>query len=219
MSQVLLSLWNNRSYYCSSRSLCHPRYDHYGQKPLCLCSISSYGLRSFMDRQCQMNADRNPCLNGGICFIKHQHSSLIDAFICQCPKSHFGSKCQYHSGSIEINYDSQNQSANRFHEQMRATVIQLFDFSGYEELILKKQVLYKNYLPSHSIIVYQSINDSFSSVVYEFKCSHIVDFDFSAWYSELLSSYIWYFSTAQWNTSKYALYIDLRELFNTKILW
>ncbi|CAF5222641.1 unnamed protein product, partial [Rotaria magnacalcarata] len=59
--------------------------------------MNSYGPRCFIDRLCQMKIGRNPCQNGGTCLTKYQHYNLIDAYICQCPKSYFGPICQYRS--------------------------------------------------------------------------------------------------------------------------
>ncbi|CAF2143827.1 unnamed protein product [Rotaria magnacalcarata] len=143
--------------YCSPTSLCRPQYDHYGQKPLCICSMNSYGSRCFMDRQCQMKIGQNSCQNGAICFTKYQHYNLIDAYICQCPKSYFGPTCQHRSGAIEISYDNENQSVTLSGDQISATVIQLFDISDREELNLKKQVLYKDSLPSRLLITSESV--------------------------------------------------------------
>jgi len=94
-----------------------------------------------------MKIGQNPCQNGGICFKKSQHYNLTDDYICKCLKSYYGSICQYRSGSIEISYDSENVTLSG--DQISATVIQLFDINGREELNLKKQVLYKDSLPSH----------------------------------------------------------------------
>ncbi|CAF5085464.1 unnamed protein product, partial [Rotaria sp. Silwood1] len=138
--------------YCSPTSVCRPQYDHHAQKPLCLCSMNSYGPRCFIDRQCQMKIGQNPCQNGGICFIKYQHYNLSNAYTCQCPKSYFGPTCQYRSIVIEISYDSENQSVTLYGDQIIATVIQLFDINNHEELNLKKQVLHQDSLPSHLII-------------------------------------------------------------------
>ncbi|CAF4608992.1 unnamed protein product [Rotaria socialis] len=143
--------------YCSPMALCRPQYDHYGQKPLCICSMNSYGPHCFIDRQCQMKNNQNPCQNGGICFTKYQHHNLIDAYMCQCPKYYFGPICQYRSGAIEITYDSENRSVTLSGDQITATVIQLFDINTRGELNLKKQVLYKDSLPSHLIVTSESI--------------------------------------------------------------
>ncbi|CAM4796300.1 unnamed protein product [Rotaria magnacalcarata] len=143
--------------YCSPMALCRPQYDHYGQKPLYICSMNSYGPHCFIDRQCQMKNNQNPCQNGGICFTKYQHHNLIDAYMCQCPKYYFGPICQYRSGAIEITYDSENRSVTLSGDQITATVMQLFDINTRGKLNLKKQVLYKDSLPSHLIITSESI--------------------------------------------------------------
>ncbi|CAF1543312.1 unnamed protein product, partial [Rotaria sordida] len=68
-----------------------------------------------------MKIGRNPCQNGGTCLTKYQHYNLIDAYICQCPKSYFGPICQYRSGTIEISYDDENQSVTLSGDQISAT--------------------------------------------------------------------------------------------------
>lgn len=134
--------------YCSRTSLCRPKSDHYGQKPLCLCSMNSYGQRCFISRPCQMKIGRNPCQNGGKCITKYQYDKLTDGYTCQCPKYYYGSECQYRSGSIKI------ISVDTFEDdEIRATIIQLFDISDREELILRRQILYKDNLPSPSLTI------------------------------------------------------------------
>jgi hypothetical protein len=104
-----------------------------------------------------MKIGQNPCQNGGICLTKYQHYNLIDDYICKCPQFYYGSICKNRSGSIEISYDSENQSVALSGDQITATVIQLFDISNGEELNLKKQVVYKDSLPSHFIIISENI--------------------------------------------------------------
>jgi len=101
-----------------------------------------------------MNKNRNPCLNGGKCFVKYEHHNLIDAYICQCSNNYFGLKCEEYSATIEMIYDHQNQSFNSSNDNILATVIQLFDINDKQELLLRKQIVYKNNLPLHSKIVY-----------------------------------------------------------------
>lgn len=142
--------------YCSSTSLCRPQYDQNGEKPLCICSINSYGPGCNLDRQCQMNAHQNPCRNGGVCFVDYHQQRLIDAYICRCPKYYHGSICQYPSVSLEINYAQQHESFIPLSDQIQAVVIQLFDFSPVEELLLRKQAVCRKQLPPHSIIVHDN---------------------------------------------------------------
>ncbi|CAF1101321.1 unnamed protein product [Adineta ricciae] len=149
---LVLLVQQNCDNYCSSKSLCRPQYDHYGQKPLCICSMNSYGPRCFIERQCQMKTGANPCQNGGICVTKYEHYNLIDSYKCKCPKYYFGPICQYRSGSIEIHYVSENHSVTLSGATIKATVIQLFSITNREELDLEKQILYKDSLPSHVII-------------------------------------------------------------------
>lgn len=146
---MLNSLFVNRN-YCSHTSLCRPKYNNNEKQPLCICSMNSYGSRCHLDRQCQMNKGQNPCLNGGICFINYQPNHLIDGYICQCPSNYFGSKCEQHSAVIEMKYESFNSS----NDNILITVIQLFDITNKEELLLRKQILFKGSLPLNSKIIY-----------------------------------------------------------------
>jgi len=120
--------------------------------------MNSYGPRCFIDRQCQMKIGQNPCQHGGICLTKYQNYNLTNDYICKCPKSYYGSICQDQLGSIDISYDSENQSVTLSGDQISATVIQLFNIYNLTELNLEKQFLCKDSLPSHLIINSENMN-------------------------------------------------------------
>jgi hypothetical protein len=106
-----------------------------------------YGTRCFSQHQCNLNEERNPCLNGGKCYVNYELHRLLQDYVCICPMNYFGEHCEIRSAILNITY-SHNQS------DTLATVIQLFDIDDNTDLRLKKQLVYKHQLPVFSIVSY-----------------------------------------------------------------
>jgi hypothetical protein len=108
-----------------------------------------YGAHCFSQHLCNMNNGRNPCLNGGTCYVNYESHRLRQDYVCNCPSNYFGEFCQISSSTINITFNH-NQSDN-----ILATVIQLFDIHSHTHLRLKKQWLHKQHLPLLSTIRYE----------------------------------------------------------------
>ena len=140
-----------KSNYCSPKSLCRPRHS---QKPICICPISSFSPRCYVDQICYGNLTSKPCLNGGRCFADYKEGNqVLTYFICVCPKSHTGIRCQDLAATIKIKYNSTDLYKTLSGQAIRATVIQLLEITAKEGLSLKKQHLYTDKFPTETILI------------------------------------------------------------------
>lgn len=163
--------------YCSSNSLCRAHYDHYGQKPKCVCSIDFYGPRCFIPRQCRKYHGLNPCLNGGTCFTSyHGVFRDYDEFICRCPNSFYGERCEYPADLFITSNNQSKPHLNASDEDIFAIVIQQFLINLQENLILVKQLLFSNVLPPSitltKVVTYQ-LQQSFGLVKFFMRSKSI----------------------------------------------
>jgi hypothetical protein len=110
--------------------------------------MHSFGARCFSQRRCNLNEGRNPCLNGGTCYVNYELHRLLHDYECLCPANYFGEHCQIQSATLSIIYYP-NQS-----DVIQATLVQLFDIDDQKDLRLKKQLVYKDQLPAFSLISY-----------------------------------------------------------------
>ena len=108
-----------------------------------------HGARCFLQWLCNMNEGRNPCLNGGTCYVTYAPHHLLRDYVCICPPYYFGDLCEIPSATINITY-SYNRS-----DSVLATVIRLFDIFDSSYLSLKSQSVYKSNLPLSSIVSYE----------------------------------------------------------------
>jgi hypothetical protein len=100
-----------------------------------------------------MKDGRNPCLNGGICYINYEPQHLLKDYICICPMNYFGEQCEISSATLGIIYFNNNQS-----NDILVTIVQLLDINlNNIDLHLKKQLIYKYQLPSFSLIRYEQL--------------------------------------------------------------
>jgi hypothetical protein len=108
-----------------------------------------YGARCFSEHQCNLKDGRNPCFNGGTCYVNYEPQRLLQDYVCICPTNYFGERCETQSAILGITY-FYNQSDN-----ILATVVQLFDINKNVDLHLKKQLVYEYQLPIFSLINYE----------------------------------------------------------------
>ncbi len=107
-----------------------------------------YGTRCFSQRQCNLNEGRNPCLNGGTCYVNYAPHRLLQDYVCICPMNYFGEHCEIRPAIISITY---------FHNQsdiFLGTIVQLLDIDNSIDLRLKKQLVYKDHLPAFFMVSY-----------------------------------------------------------------
>ncbi|CAF1122693.1 unnamed protein product, partial [Didymodactylos carnosus] len=126
---------------CSSNALCRP-------SRLCLCPINRFGSTCHLKRQCDMFQNKNPCLNGGTCYVKYEPDALKQDYICVCLSNYFGDICQYTSVVLDIQYE-----ISFFNTTILASVVQLLNFDNTTlDLLIRKQKVYKNQLLSSNIV-------------------------------------------------------------------
>ncbi|CAF1684026.1 unnamed protein product, partial [Adineta ricciae] len=137
---------NSSCSICSSNSLCRSHY-YSTNSSLCLCSMNRFGPRCYLERICDMYHNKNPCFNGGLCYVQYDQDSLLKDYICICQNQYYGDSCESSSGQINIKYLISDYS-------ILASVIQLYNYDIFTlDFILKKQQISKEQ-PLYSTVIY-----------------------------------------------------------------